>query len=496
MTGTTRTTDPFGSTSDPATYLPREASEAVLSALVSFLRVGATQLAVQGPAGIGKTMMLRLIETRLEGELRSVYVPHPTLPADEMVPWILGLLDEPFAKDPDGALIELARRLEKGGSGLVLLIDDAGSMPAETLRHLAGLAMEGHPALHLVFALPDDSRAERAIAAIPPGIAIVPFMTPMSVDETAEYVGARLARAQVRPEILAGFDAAAMASIHDQAEGLPQLVNHHAMRCLIRLEAGEQAVSPRSEESRERDEGGEVSAALDASLEDPTSESRPEEERADRRRWARSAAAAFVVALAIAAAYLAGRLSQPGELGPSTARPATVEGPSRSVPFGDPRESSEATAESVVERAEEALSPDSPETMGALTATADGPELAAPVTPSAGEVQALDAPEVQDSGAMDAAQDATVAVEEIPPAPSAGESVSRGEAASDAPIPVVIRAPPGARIEVDAEELGVTPLGDLKLAPGAHWFRATLPNGRVVERMEEVDSSRAQIDLR
>ena len=171
LTGTTRTTDPFGSTSGPATYLPRAASEAVLSALVSFLRVGATQLAVQGPAGIGKTMMLRLIEARLESELRSVYVPHPTLPADEIVPWILGLLDEPFAGDPDGALIELARRLEKGGSGLVLLIDDAGSMPEETLRHLAGLATEGHPALRLVFALPDDSRAERVIAAVPPGIA-------------------------------------------------------------------------------------------------------------------------------------------------------------------------------------------------------------------------------------------------------------------------------------------------------------------------------------
>ncbi len=486
--------DPFGSTSDPATYLPREASEAVLAALVSFLRVGATQLAVQGPAGIGKTMMLRLIEARLESEMRSVYVPHPALPADEMVPWILGLLDEPFAVDPDGALIELARRLEKGGSGLLLLIDDAGSMPAETLRHLAGLATEGHPALRLVFALPDDSRAERALAAIPPGIAIVPFTTPMSVDETAAYVGARLARAQVRPEILAGFDAAAMASIHDQAEGLPQLVNHHAMRCLIRLEAGEQAVLPRSEESQEHDEGGEVSAALDESLEDPTSESRPEEARADRSRWARSAAAAFVVALAIAAAYLAGRLSQPGELGPSTARPATVEGPSRSVPFGDPRESSEAAAEAVVEQAEEALSPDSPATVGALTA--DGPELAAPVSPSAGEVQALDAPEAQDSGAVDAAQDATVAVEEIPLAPTAGESASRGEAASDALIPVVIRAPPGARIDVDGEELGVAPLGDLKLAPGAHWFRATLPNGRVVERVEDVASSRSQIDLR
>jgi hypothetical protein len=46
---------------------------------------------------------------------------------------------------------------------------------------------------------------------------------------------------------------------------------------------------------------------------------------------------------------------------------------------------------------------------------------------------------------------------------------------------------------VDGRELGLTPLANVRLAPGAHRFRARLPDGRVVERVVRVDAYRTHI---
>jgi serine/threonine-protein kinase len=49
------------------------------------------------------------------------------------------------------------------------------------------------------------------------------------------------------------------------------------------------------------------------------------------------------------------------------------------------------------------------------------------------------------------------------------------------PISVSINATPWATIEIDGEEIGVTPMAGVLLAPGEHAFRARLPDGKVLE---------------
>ena len=58
------------------------------------------------------------------------------------------------------------------------------------------------------------------------------------------------------------------------------------------------------------------------------------------------------------------------------------------------------------------------------------------------------------------------------------------------PVRVNLNAQPWARIEIDGKDVGVTPLANLPLAPGVHRFRAHLPDGRVIERVERVDAYR------
>jgi hypothetical protein len=95
-----------------------------------------------------------------------------------------------------------------------------------------------------------------------------------------------------------------------------------------------------------------------------------------------------------------------------------------------------------------------------------------------------------------------------PPEPQAEEPAPPGESAIALPaeaaptqvappvverIPVNVNARPWARIEVDGVDVGVTPLAGLRLTPGSHRFRAAMPDGGVVERVEVITLDRRRV---
>jgi hypothetical protein len=53
-------------------------------------------------------------------------------------------------------------------------------------------------------------------------------------------------------------------------------------------------------------------------------------------------------------------------------------------------------------------------------------------------------------------------------------------------VSVQLNARPWALIQVDGVDLGPTPIAGIPLLAGKHSFRARMPDGRVVERVEEV----------
>ena len=57
-------------------------------------------------------------------------------------------------------------------------------------------------------------------------------------------------------------------------------------------------------------------------------------------------------------------------------------------------------------------------------------------------------------------------------------------------LAVQINASPWANIEVDGIDLGATPLANIPLFAGAHWFRVRMPDGRVIERTIEIDAKK------
>lgn len=211
--------DPFALTADPRTYCARPACEAALAALEQGVRSGALS-ALSGPPGIGKTLLLRLLERRLASDFRPVYVPYGALSFPELCGLALGLLGAGGAPgDPVAALAEAAHR---DGRPLLLLLDDANAIPLATLRALVALARLQGGALRLVAVPVDDARAAQVLAALGRGVAHVRFSAPMSADETTHYVAARLAHERARDPALARLTPACIAWLHRESGGVPR----------------------------------------------------------------------------------------------------------------------------------------------------------------------------------------------------------------------------------------------------------------------------------
>ena len=188
--------DPFALTSDLDRYVARPACEAALAELERLVRSGPI-VALSGPPGIGKTLLLRVLERRLAGSLRSVYVPYGALEFTELCQLVVGLLELPCAgaRDPEAELAAQVRRAAARGEPLLLLLDDANAIPLATLRALVSFTRSLGGGLRLLAVAVDDARAARVLAALGAGVGHVRLAETMSAAETARYVAGRLANA-------------------------------------------------------------------------------------------------------------------------------------------------------------------------------------------------------------------------------------------------------------------------------------------------------------
>ncbi len=227
--------DPFGVTADPGAYIPRLATERALAALEQGLAEGVGPLVLCGPAGLGKTLLLHVLALRLQPRLRAVVLPYSALSPAEICVWALDLLGEPAqAGDPEAALLAHAARLQAQGSGLLLLLDDAGSMPADTARRMAQLAADSRGALRLVGAAVDDARSGRVLAALGADAREIRLSVGMDPRETALYVRARLERMGAGDDERRRFDAETLERISRSSGGVPRVVQQLASEVLWR----------------------------------------------------------------------------------------------------------------------------------------------------------------------------------------------------------------------------------------------------------------------
>jgi len=229
--------DPFADHPDPAWYVAREASDAALEDLLGCAGRPDLPAALRAPPGAGKTLLLRMLASRLGPALHGVYVPNPVLTPAELCAWTLGCLGSPVWQDPIAVLGAYVDHLGECGEALVWLVDDAEGLPEETARWLGQVRPRARGALRLVIAA-GPGEPPRAFAALGPMVRIDALAQPMQPAETARYVQGRLERAQAEPELRARCEAV-VAAIHAESAGIPRAVSALLSQHVAARDAGQ-----------------------------------------------------------------------------------------------------------------------------------------------------------------------------------------------------------------------------------------------------------------
>lgn len=236
----TRSVTPFGETTDPGAYVARPSAEAALRSLQAELAEGRSA-ALVAPPGLGKTTLLHELARRLGERCLCVHLPYGALSTEELCAWALGRMGSraPSELDPDGRLVAIARSLGSEGRALVLLIDDAGSLPLETARELMRLTEDASGALRLVLAVNDDAIGSRLVACAGAGLEAVAWDEPLDRAEVDAYVAARLGRVEACAAVRRRFDAQTLAWLHRTSGGVPRRLHRLATELIEGSEPGE-----------------------------------------------------------------------------------------------------------------------------------------------------------------------------------------------------------------------------------------------------------------
>ena len=237
-----RTQRAFSETVDPAAYVPRQATESVLTQLQAWAGedgAGSTVAALVARPGLGKSILLRTFESRLahavpssDGSRRALYLPYASLSITDLTVWIYGLLGRGInvsdvAEHPAvalRALFTLADGLDD--DPFLLLLDDADSLPPDTIRILTqGLPRQNSP-LRIMMALNDDAKASRLLAALDSlRPCLMPPLDAMSESETERYIHARMQWAALEAAQIASLDQDTISKIHALSGGIPRRVH-------------------------------------------------------------------------------------------------------------------------------------------------------------------------------------------------------------------------------------------------------------------------------
>jgi general secretion pathway protein A len=321
---------PFALSPDPRYLFLSATHREVLGHLVYGIEQGEGFMAISGEVGTGKTTLCRTLLERLGSSCEIAFLFNPLLGPTDLIKAINAEFGLSTFGDSRTELLDVLNTflLDRHAEGrrVLVIIDEAQNLPAETLEQLRLLSnLETHTAKLLQIVLIGQPELDAKLGA--PGlrqlrqrISVWWQLGPLGRDETRAYVEHRLRVAGASEPI---FTPGALALIHRRARGVPRLVNLLCDRALLRGYA---------EGSRRIGR---------ATVQAVAREVAPRPRRSLRRSALRSAIVGGIALLAIAAWWL-GR-SQPPRGAAPAADPAGL-APVAAAPLLPPREVARAAA--------------------------------------------------------------------------------------------------------------------------------------------------------
>jgi general secretion pathway protein A len=233
---------PFRLSPDPEFFFPSRPHRAALEVLKFAVERGEGFMVLTGCAGTGKTLLLRLLLKELPETKLPAVVVTPAVSPEGLVRLLLdelGISVEEthleFAvllKRLQDALIELAA----SGRELLVIIDESQDLPVETLeqlRLLSNIELDDRKIIQIL--LMGQSELDHVLAH--PGlrqlvqrIVVNETLSPLSLQETGDYITFRLARAGRADLEITGT---ALRALFEHTGGIPRMINRLMDRALL-----------------------------------------------------------------------------------------------------------------------------------------------------------------------------------------------------------------------------------------------------------------------
>jgi general secretion pathway protein A len=225
---------PFEITPDPKLVYLSEVHQEALARLQYAVREGKGFSVITGEAGTGKTTLVHMLLSKLDGSVRTSFVFNPVLDRADFLNYIcddLGIQSDGMKSRGQSLtalhnfLLECFARDEK----VYLIIDEAQTLEPELLqevRLLTNFETSKKKLLHVILlGQPELTKTlnEPRFRPLKQRITVRYNLRPLRLRETKEYIIYRLKRAGSRNLFI--FDNGAIREIYRYSRGIPRLIN-------------------------------------------------------------------------------------------------------------------------------------------------------------------------------------------------------------------------------------------------------------------------------
>ncbi len=233
---------PFSLTPDTSFFLNQQSHRDALNTMLVALKHCEGFIKIVGEVGTGKTLLCRILLSRLNSDFVTAYIPNPYLTPEELKGFVAqeinaDVTDEMPAHELMSAVYRRLLQLARNNKQVVLVVDEAQAMPRETiecLRLLTNLETEKRKLLQVVMlGQPElDSMLSRSdLRQLKQRIIFSENLKPFSKQGVLDYIKHRLQSAgNMKGEL---FSKNAMRLVYYGSGGIPRLINVLAHKALI-----------------------------------------------------------------------------------------------------------------------------------------------------------------------------------------------------------------------------------------------------------------------
>ena len=225
---------PFPATPLASRYFAADLIELARTALVRCIDRAEGAGLIVGPPGTGKTLLCYLLAEHFKSQFSVALLFSGNLTTRrELLQAILFELGLPYRGMEEGelrlALIDHLTRGERCLSGMLLLVDEAHTLPLkllEEVRMITNIMRQGQPRVRLVLAgnpALEEHLASPKLAALSQRLAARCYLESLDRSETANYMQSHLAAVAGEPDRI--FKADAQEAVYRATDGIPRLVN-------------------------------------------------------------------------------------------------------------------------------------------------------------------------------------------------------------------------------------------------------------------------------